>query len=123
MSHKNQAHPSNTAAIIDGTVLIPGTRLQDGDVYDSPNGQWEKCPINFIGTKVDGRCSTIWVRPASLQSCVYCEDKKKTPTDLWDTTSAMWEPCSECCPEEYKKFRALSDDNERINWFSQKQRS
>jgi len=117
---QNHVHPLNADEIMCGTILIPGTKLQEEDVYDSTTGKWGKCPSALVGSQVNGRSSATWIRPATVQACVYCEDKKRIPTDLWAKTGALWQPCSLCCLEAYEKFWALSDDQDRINWFSNK---
>lgn len=113
-------HPLNADEVLRGNKLGAGKVLQEGDMYDSTTGKWEECPSSLLGSRVNGRSPAIWIRPATIQACTYCEDKKRMPTDIWAETKAMWQPCSECCKEEWKKFWALEDDQGRIKWFSDK---
>jgi len=54
------------------------------------------------------------------QQCKSCKNAKKVATDLWAETVAMWQPCPECCPEDYERFWSLPNDTDRVNWFSMK---
>ncbi|OGG47297.1 hypothetical protein A2671_00110 [Candidatus Kaiserbacteria bacterium RIFCSPHIGHO2_01_FULL_49_13] len=55
-------HPTSGSLLV-GETLLPGTVLQETDLYPSPNGRWESCPTP--GDKVEEKSMTIWVRPAT----------------------------------------------------------
>jgi len=43
-----------------GRRLEPGEEIQEGDVYDSSSGTWQRSPCP--GMTVQEGCTTIWVR-------------------------------------------------------------
>jgi len=49
--------------VIFGRRLRAGETIQEGDVYDSTTGKWEKAPCP--GLVIAGGCTTYWVRPES----------------------------------------------------------
>ena len=47
-----------------GTRLVAGEILRIGDVYDSSDGGWQKCPAP--GRKVPPGEHVVWVRPLNI---------------------------------------------------------
>jgi len=56
--HKNSGKP------IYGRKLNAGETLEPTDVYDSTDGEWEKCPNP--GGKVPKGNHVVWVRPQRI---------------------------------------------------------
>lgn len=44
-----------------GRLLEAGDELEDGDVFASVEGTWQKCPCP--GLKIMSGAETMWVRP------------------------------------------------------------
>lgn len=53
-------HPHNITQQIFGHQLEAGDLLEQGDVYDSSNGYWERCPCP--GLTLQGGIATVWIR-------------------------------------------------------------
>ena len=57
---KKFVHPKS-GEVVFGEQLLPGTELQETDVFPSDTGEWECCPIEGLTVSKESR--TIWVRP------------------------------------------------------------
>lgn len=57
---RNHAHPIS-GKLIEGYSLPVGAFLDKDDVFDSDNGEWQKCPLP--GVRVTKETTTIWIRP------------------------------------------------------------
>lgn len=70
-------HPTSDA-MIEGTVLAPGTRLRVNDFCSSNTGQWEPCWPILYGTAVPEN-DVIWVRIPDLMTPDEALGRKKPP--------------------------------------------
>jgi hypothetical protein len=55
-------HPKDYSKTVIGKRLESGDILEDGDVYDSTSGNWERQPI-LTGTRLRSGFAAYWVRP------------------------------------------------------------
>lgn len=62
------AHP-RSGAVIEGTLLGAGTRLERADVYDSRTGKWESVPSALVGTTIPQNHGATFVRPDACSRC------------------------------------------------------
>lgn len=71
-------HPTSDA-MIEGTVLAPGTRLRVNDFYSSTDDTWEPCRPILYGSTVSGTDQLVWVRIPDLMTPDEALGKTKPP--------------------------------------------
>lgn len=74
-----------------GIRLMPGTIINEGDVYNSTTGKWEANSLH-VGGKVPAGDHVIWVRPAIRREGMFSPEARATADAFLEHKKAHPEP-------------------------------